>query len=437
MTSDLQLLSNITPSTSTDNVTISNGTGLRIANVGSSSLDQLLPLQDQVPTESSTQSFTLSFSPAHASDQSPSLDLIVDLPAPHVNSHPMQTRFKSGIIKSCHGFLAAKSTSGPSPFHEPQTYSQAANVSEWNHAMVDEFLALEKQHTWTLVPYQPSMNIVDCKWVFKLKKNADGSISRHKARSVANGFHQEAGLDYDETFNPVVKHSIVQLILALAAQYHWSIKQLDVKNAFLHGVLHEEYTSTGIHVNQSKCATDLLLKAGMNQCKPCSTPCLPTTKLLKFDGTPLSDPTLNRSLVGGLQYLTFSKPDIAFVVNTFCQFMHTPIDTHFAAVKLMLRYLVGNLTHGIHFTSGDVHLQAYSDADWAGDVNDRRSTIGYVVFLSNNPISWCAKKQNTVSCSSTEAEYRALAITAVELSWLRQLLQDLHIFLDHPPCSLV
>ncbi|CAL2227963.1 unnamed protein product [Prunus armeniaca] len=130
---------------------------------------------------------------------SPSLDLIVDLPAPPVNSHPMQTRFKSGIIKSQHGFLAAKSTSGPSLFHEPQTYSQAAKVSEWNHAMVDEFQALEKQHTWTFVPYQPSMNIVGCKWVFKLKKNADGSISRHKARLVAKGFHQEVGLDYDET----------------------------------------------------------------------------------------------------------------------------------------------------------------------------------------------------------------------------------------------
>ncbi|CAL9015454.1 unnamed protein product [Prunus brigantina] len=133
---------------------------------------------------------------------SPSLDLIVDLPAPPINSHPMQTRSKSGIVKSRHGFLAAKSTSDPSPFHEPQTYSQAAKVSEWRHAMVDEFQALAKQHTWTLVPYQPTMNIVGCKWVFKLKKNADGSISRHKARLVAKGFHQEAGLDYDETFSP-------------------------------------------------------------------------------------------------------------------------------------------------------------------------------------------------------------------------------------------
>ncbi|XP_021823979.1 uncharacterized protein LOC110765210 [Prunus avium] len=195
------------------------------------------------------------------------------------------------------------------------------------------------------------------------------------------------------------------------------MKDLDKLTYFLG--LQVQYTSTGIHVNQSKYATDLLLKAGMTQCKPCSTPCLPTSKLLKFDGTPLSDPTFYQSLVGGLQYLTFSRPNIAFVVNTLCQFMHVPTDTHFAAVKRVLRYLGGTLTHGIHFTSGDVRLQAYSNADWVGDVNDLRSTIGYDVFLGNNPIAWCAKKQGTVSRSSTEAEYRALAITAAELSSLR------------------
>ncbi|XP_020415542.1 uncharacterized protein LOC109948051 [Prunus persica] len=222
---------------------------------------------------------------------------------------------------------------------------------------------------------------------------------------------------------------IQQTITALSREF--DMKDLGQLTYFLG--LQVQYTSTGIHVNQSKYAADLLLKAGMTQCKPCSTPCLPTAKLLKFDGTPLSDPTVYRSLVGGLQYLTFSRPDIAFAVNTLCQFMHTPTDSHFAAVKRVLRYLAGTLTHGIHFTSGDVHLQAYSDADWAGDVNDRRSTTGSVVFLGNNPISWCAKKQNTVSRSSTEAEYRALAITSAELSWLHQLLRDLHVFLDRPP----
>lgn len=176
---------------------------------------------------------------------------------------------------------------------------------------------------------------------------------------------------------------IQQTITALGREF--DMKDLGKLTYFLG--LQVQYTSSGIHVNQSKYAADLLAKAGMTHCKPCPTPCLPTTKLLKFDGVPLSDPTLYRSLVGGLQYLTFSRPDIAFAVNTLCQFMHTPTEPHFSTVKHVLRYLAGTLTHRIHFTSGDVHLQAYSDAEWAGDVNDRRSTTGYVVFLGNNPIS--------------------------------------------------
>lgn len=107
---------------------------------------------------------------------------------------------------------------------------------------------------------------------------------------------------------------IQQTITALGHEF--DMKDLGKLTYFLG--LQVQYTSAGIHVNQSKYATDLLAKAGMTHCKPCPTPCLPTTKLLKFDGIPISDPTLFRSLVGGLQYLTFSRPDIAFAVNTLC-----------------------------------------------------------------------------------------------------------------------
>ncbi|KAM2087580.1 hypothetical protein ACFX1X_032109 [Malus domestica] len=101
--------------------------------------------------------------------------------------------------------------------------------------------------------------------------------------------------------------------------------------------------------------------------------------------------------------------------------------SHVIAVKRIIRYLKGTSTYGIHFKPGPIHLQSYSDVDWAGDPNDRRSTSGFVVFLGSNPISWASKKQHTVSRSSTEAEYRALAITAAELAWIRQLLCDMHV----------
>jgi len=103
--------------------------------------------------------------------------------------------------------------------------------------MQEEINALHAQGTWDLVPLPHAKNLVGCKWVYRLKKNADGSIARHKARLVAKGFGQEKGVDYNETFSPVVKPTTVRLVLALAAQFHWPLRQLDVKNAFLHGIL--------------------------------------------------------------------------------------------------------------------------------------------------------------------------------------------------------
>jgi hypothetical protein len=137
--------------------------------------------------------------------------------------------------------------------------------------------------------------------------------------------------------------------------------------------------------------------------------------------------------VGALQYLTFTRRDIAFSVNQACQFMHNPMVSHVVAVKRILRYLKSTLHLGLHFHPSPLHLQAYSDADWAGDPNDRRSVSGSLVYFGSSPISWASKKQHTISRSSTEAEYRALAITAAELAWIRQLLCDIHILLLLPP----
>jgi hypothetical protein len=106
--------------------------------------------------------------------------------------------------------------------------------------MQTEFNALLQNRTWSLVPPYPSQNIVRCKWVFKLKRKADGSIERHKARLVAKGFHQQAGVDYGETYSPVVKPTTIQTVLSLAYSAGWSMKQIDIQNAFLHGLLSED-----------------------------------------------------------------------------------------------------------------------------------------------------------------------------------------------------
>lgn len=112
--------------------------------------------------------------------------------------------------------------------------------------------------------------------------------------------------------------------------------------------------------------------------------------------------------------------------------MQLPTEAHFSAVKRILRYLNGTQSKGILFSKGSLELNAFCDADWVGDSLDRRSTSGFIVFLGSSPISWSAKKQTTVSRSSTEAEYRSLAQTAAELYWIRQLLCELHVFLHKP-----
>ncbi|CAN6726700.1 unnamed protein product [Malus baccata var. baccata] len=192
-------------------------------------------------------------------------------------------------------------------------------------------------------------------------------------------------------------------------------------------------TAHGLCLSQSKYILDLLTKTEMLESKSCETPCLPYNRLLKDDGAPYNNPTLYRSVVGALQYLTFARPDIAFSVHQVCQFMQQPMIAHFTAVKRILRYLKGTIHHGLCYSHGPLQLKAFSDADWAGDPNDRRSTTGMAVFLGNNPISWSSKKQLTVSRSSTEAEYRALSSTSAELDWIQQLLVFLQVPLSSPP----
>ena len=125
--------------------------------------------------------------------------------------------------------------------HEPSSYTEAKTFHHWRATMDDEYQALQWNNTWTLVPPSPHHNVVGCKWVFKVKWLSDGSVERHKARLVAKGYHQQQGLDYEETFSLVIKHTTIRTILSLATMFQWRLHQLDVRNAFLHGFLSEEF----------------------------------------------------------------------------------------------------------------------------------------------------------------------------------------------------
>jgi hypothetical protein len=125
------------------------------------------------------------------------------------------------------------------PDVEPTCYSSAIKHAVWRDAMADEFNALLKNGTWTLVSPTPSMNIVGSKWVYQIKRNVDGYIDQYKARLVAKGFHQQEGIDFWETYSPVVKPITIRTVLSIAISSGWVIKQVDVSNAFLHGFLNE------------------------------------------------------------------------------------------------------------------------------------------------------------------------------------------------------
>lgn len=152
-------------------------------------------------------------------------------------------------------------------------------------------------------------------------------------------------------------------------------------------------------LTQSKYAKELIHRAGLLDCKPMNTPMTSSEKLAKGTGELLDSDmaTRYRSIVGGLQYLTLTRPDISFAVNKVCQYLHSPTTTHHTAVKRILRYISGTFNYGLKFDRcSSTSINAFSDADWAGSSDDRKSTGGFAVFLGSNLISWQAKKQATV-----------------------------------------
>jgi len=147
----------------------------------------------------------------------------------------------------------------------------------------------------------------------------------------------------------------------------------------------------------------------------------------------MEDPSLYRSTVGSLQYLSLTRPDLSFVVNRVCQFMHRPLKPHWQAVKRILRYLQYTLSHGLLLHRSSSNVLAYSDVDWVGCPDDHPSTGAYCVFIGSNLVSWSSRKQPTVSRSSTEAKYKAVANTIAELLWIQVLLQELGVRTSSPP----
>ena len=179
-------------------------------------------------------------------------------------------------------------------------------------------------------------------------------------------------------------------------------------------------------LNQHKYIQDLIEVVGLKDATVVDTPMEVNVKYRKDEGELLSDPFLYRQLVGSLSYLTITRPDISYVVHIVSKFMHSPHHLHLAAIRGIIRYLIGSPTRGLLFpTKSALHLTAYSDADWAGCLDTRKSTTGWCVFLGDALISCKCKKQDCVSKSSTKAKYRAMSAACYEIVWLRGLFSEL------------
>ena len=193
----------------------------------------------------------------------------------------------------------------------------------------------------------------------------------------------------------------------------------------------KQNSKTGeIWIGQPAYTQAVIKKFGLEHCKPVTTPVTPGMKLLKAtEQSEMVDAALYQSAVGSLLYLSgWTRPDIAFSVSNVARFCSSPTKEHWTAVKCIFRYLKGTYNYGLLYSpnaDNDGTMIGYSDTDWAGDMNDRKSTSGYLCMMSGAAVSWKSRKQTCVALSTAEAEYIALASATQEATWMRQLLEDL------------
>ncbi|KAE8707872.1 hypothetical protein F3Y22_tig00110372pilonHSYRG00231 [Hibiscus syriacus] len=332
----------------------------------------------------------------------------------------------------------------------PITYQEAIQSLEsdkWKSAMDEEMQSLQKNDTWKLAQLLKGKRAIGCKWVFVKK---DGSHNkkdvRYKARLVAKGYAQKEGIDYNEVFSPVVKHSSIRILLALVAQLNLELAQLDVKTAFLHAIS-EAVLKDGSFIYLLLYVDDMLiasksqkeidkLKAHLNQ----EFEIKDLGKAKKILGMEISRDRQRGKLCLTQKHWELDvcngvyASDISQAVGVVSRYMHDPGEGHWQDVKWILRYLQQTVDVGLVFEQDEALGQCmvgYVDSDYAGDLDKRRSTTGYLFTLAKAPVSWKSTIQYTVALSTTEAEYMAVSEAVKETIWLNGFMEDLGVVQSH------
>jgi hypothetical protein len=476
-----------------------------------------------------------------------------------VGVSPIVTQHTAQVVTV--GSTATQSHVTVTKFNEeplPKSYAQAmkcGNTPEWRKAMKEEIEAQHRMDVWTLVVPPRGSNIIDARWVYNYKRDALGDIVRYKARFVCKGFQQIEGVDYNETYAPVVIGKSLRLVLAIAAALNLELKQLDFDTAFLYAPVTEtiymrqpegyhdgtnkvcrlnkalyglkqapnewnnKVNSTLLGLGYTRCKIDpcvyikngtvdginvllmlclyvddtiiayntaaeplwladklaimheykikdlgdcewllnlkvtrnrsartltlcqesyidkLLVKFNMADTKAVSSPALCHQSITPLDETQAialsidgKDHKLYRQLIGSLMYAAqITRVDIAFAVSNLSRHLHKPYQHHMNAARRVLKYLGCTKWYALIFTAPKqdaIPLKVYTDADWATDLNERRSTTGTLVQYNGNTIAWNSVLQKSTAGSTAEAEYVALNDAVIEAGWFRSWLRE-------------
>nr|GEV94895.1 retrotransposon protein [Tanacetum cinerariifolium] len=251
-----------------------------------------------------------------------------------------------------------------------------------------------------------NMTIIGTKWGFRNKLDENGVVSRNKARLVAQGYNQQEGIDYDETYAPVARlESIFMILLAYACALDFKLFQMDVTNAFLNGFINEE-------------------KSSLEDSKPMKTPMSFNTKLTKDEECESVDSTKYRGMIGSLLYLTASRR-IMFSVCLCARFQEAPKTSHLEAVKCIFRHIKGTIHLGLWHPKGiDIKSVVYIESNHAGDYVDWKSTSGICTFMGCFLTSWFSKKQIALATSTTKSEYVSAGKACQQALWMKKALID-------------
>ncbi|EGD80334.1 hypothetical protein PTSG_13070 [Salpingoeca rosetta] len=339
------------------------------------------------------------------------------------------------------------SSSGDTSLTEPASIKQALKSQQhkqWTQACLEEIGAMERNGVIKLIPRSavPRQHTpLKSRFVFKVKRDAEGAPTRFKARWVAKGFSQRPGIDFDQTYAPTPAAKTILTVLAVSLQRQHQLHQLDFKSAYLQADLKEE-----LYMELPPHFTDIGDGAQRYAGKSNVDACLFTK--LHDDGqrtwiiTYVDDLIISeqpdrrlpfRNLVGSLLYLANrTRPDVSFACGLLCRYMDRYTTVHWQAAKHVVRYLKATSEHGLLFkrrsgTRKDqpLDLVCYSDASFGTDQLTGRSTTGFTCYINGCLVSWSSRLQPTVALSTAEAEYMAVSAAAQDVVFLRQLLMDL------------